>query len=95
MKYTVKVNRLVSSQPMKYGESVVGTFDTYEEAVAFCKRELDDLANTVHTWQDQNPMAKEYDPDDAFNNGGGDLRISPEPSREDRFSASKYFYDQV
>lgn len=96
MKFIVTVNRLVSANPMSYEDSLLGEFETYDQAVAFCKKELDDLAERVNTWQDSNPMAKEYEPDDAFTNGGGDMRIKPEPpAGVDRFSAAKYFYDKV
>lgn len=96
MAYIVSVNQLVSGNPMRYENSVLGEFATYDQAVAFCKKELDILAHRVNTWQDSNPMAKEYDPNDAFSNGGGDMRITPEPpAGVDRFSADKYFYDKV
>lgn len=72
--------------------TTVAEFETYGEAVEFCKKELDALANTANGWQDQNPMWSEYRPEDAFWNGGGDLKIEPGPSEGEAFNASEYFF---
>ena len=91
--YKVYSNIAVGPEPSHYEDVLLGTFDTYEESVAFCKTKLDELRDYLVRYNNDTEfaMARDYDPDDAFRNGGGDLRIEPErPGQE--FSAAAYFY---
>ena len=92
--YRVISNRALSDGAKTWREAVpLGTFETYEEAVAFSKKFLDDLRQTADQWTDNMPMAHEYSREDAFNNGGGDLRIDPEPPGR-HFNAVTYFFNR-
>lgn len=75
-------------------EATVAEFDNYEAAVEFCKAKLDELADYVATYEERNPIASEYRPQDAFWNGGGDMKIIPSPGKPDDFNSSQYFYEK-
>ena len=100
MKYQVTLKQTLSRGGVEHYEQYTSTgveaeFETYEEAVAYCKEKLDALAEYVATYEEKNPMGSEYRPQDAFWNGGGDLRITPEPAdRKELFNSSVYFYDK-
>lgn len=99
MKYTVIRKMTLSKGGVEHyeqytDEAVVAEFSSYEDAVEFCKQKLDELAEYVATYEERNPMASEYRPEDAFWNGGGDLRIEPTLKSQKAFNASQYFYDK-
>lgn len=70
----------------------LGEFVTYDEAVAFCKQELDKLREQVIDFNNMPGLMVDYEDNDAFSNGGGDLTITPEPPQGiARFTAYEYF----